>query len=142
MRTASILVAILTVVSAAGCGSSGNVSFADDTTAIDAANDWIGMTDRTLVLKLGAPDTVYQLQNGSRILTWRSTRTENRGGEVYTVTETQTVNGEQVVVPVTSQKPSITWRYTCVLNIEVDREGYVVGHTMEGNDCSVQPPPD
>lgn len=137
LRSTLIRAGILILLVAAACSGRGG----DDDEVAPELGDWIGMTDVKLVLKWGAPDSVYQMQDGSRILTWRHSRTENQGGEIYTVTETQTVDGKEVVVPITRQKPTITWRYECVTNFIVDPDGYVVWHTVEGNDCTTQPPP-
>lgn len=105
-------------------------------------DDWFGFPDSDLVLKFGAPDGIYPMQDGGRILTWRQSRTETQGGEIYTVTETHSVNGKDVPVPVTRQKPAITWRYHCIVNFVVDPDGYIVGHTEQGNDCVGLPLPD
>ena len=143
MRAALILIGTLLLLAAGGCAVPDDYGDyrdqGDDAAA--ALEDWIGLSDHDLVLKLGAPDAVYQMRDESRILTWRRSRTESQGGEIYTVTETRTVDGEKVVIPVTRQAPVTTTRYECVLNIEVDADGYVVGYTAEGNDCIVQPPP-
>jgi hypothetical protein len=136
-RTIGILSGFLLILAATGCGGQDDV--AAEATELD---DWIGESDRALVLKWGAPDAVYDMKDGSRILTWRRVRTEEQGGEIYTVTETQVVDGESVLVPITRQTPVITWRYECVVNLEIDRYGYVVGLTTEGNDCIAQPQPD
>ncbi len=136
-RTVAILSGFLLVLAAAGCG--GPDDGGDEPAA--GLDDWIGMTDRKLALKWGAPDAVYDMRNGNRILTWRRSRTERQGGELYTVTETRVVDGEKVVVPITRQTPVTTLRYACVTNFEIDRDGYIVGHTVEGNDCLDQPRP-
>jgi hypothetical protein len=137
-RTVGIVSGFLLMLAAAGC--SGQNDDGDEVAA--ALGDWIGEGDRELVLKWGAPDAVYDMKNGSRILTWRRSRTESQGGELYTVTETQVVDGKKVVIPITHQTPVITWRYECVTSFEVDRYGNVAGYTAEGNDCIGQPQPD
>ena len=137
LRMAFYLSAVLVLTAIAGCGAPDD--YGDESAELD---DWIGESDRALVLRLGAPDAVYQMQDGGRILTWRRSRTENRGGELSTVAETQIVDGEKVVVPITRQAPIITWRYECIMSFEIDPEGYVVRHTAEGNDCASQPRPD
>lgn len=142
MRTVLIPAGFLIVLFAAGCAAPNDGDLQYDDATAETLEDWIGVSDRDVVLSLGAPDAVYQMQGGGRILTWRTSRTEDRAGEIYTVTETQTVDGTQVAVPVTRQKPTITWRYECVLNIEIDAGGHVVGYTREGNDCTVPAPPD
>ena len=137
LRSALSLLGVLIFLSG-GCATT-DEGDAEVTALLD---DWVGMSDRTLVLKWGAPDSVYQMQDGTRILTWRRSRTENRGGELSTVAETRIVDGEKVVVPITHQTPIITWRYECVTSFEVDSDGYVIGHPAVGNDCASQPPPD
>lgn len=136
MRAKLVLTALLSLLSAAACGGS-------DERAGEAASpldDWYDQPERTLVRKLGAPDAVYDLTGGGRILTWRRSRTETEGGELYTIPETQIVDGEKLVVPVTRQEPIRTVRYECVMSFELDQEGYIVGFTAEGNDCVVPPP--
>jgi len=137
-RMAPVLSAVLVMMAAAGCA----VPDEYDASAATELDDWIGESDRVLVLKWGAPDAVYDTRDGGRVLTWRRNRTEHRGGELYTVTETQLIDGKKVIVPITRQKPVITWRYECVTSFEIDPDGYVVGHTEEGNDCVGQPQPD
>lgn len=137
LRTALSLSGFLIFLAVTGCG--GPDDDGDGTAA--GLDDWIGMSDRKLVLKWGAPDAVYDMKDGNRVLTWRRGRTERQGGEVYTVTETQIVDGKKVVVPITRQTPVTTVRYVCVTSFEVDRDGYIVGQTAEGNDCLEQPRP-
>ncbi len=126
-----------TALAAAGCGASED--YVDAPVGLD---EWIGASERELVLKLGAPDAVYEMKGGGRILTWRRSDTERQGGDVYTVTETHMVDGQKVMVPVTRQAPVITWKANCVASFEVDADGYVVGHTAQGNDCGALPLPD
>ncbi|MDH3228949.1 MAG: hypothetical protein OEN55_04060 [Alphaproteobacteria bacterium] len=137
LRPALTLTGVLFLV-AAGCAAPDD----DYDAAATELDDWIGESDRALVLKWGAPDAVYTMKDGGRVLTWRQSRTESQGGEPYTVTETQIVDGAKVVVPVARRTPLITWRYECVTSFEIDPDGYVVGHTAEGNDCIAQPRPD
>lgn len=108
----------------------------------DPLEDWIGKSERALVLKWGAPDAVYDMKEGGRILTWRRSRTESQGGALYTVTETQVIDGKTVVVPLTREAPTITWRYHCTASFELDYDGYVVDYTAEGNDCGSSPLPE
>lgn len=96
---------------------------------------WIGERERKLVLAAGAPDAVHELKDGSRILTWRRDHTERQGGEIITVTETRTVGGQTVLVPVTRQEPSFEFHYECTASFEIDAEGFVDAHETHGNDC-------
>lgn len=135
MRAVLILIGVVFLL--AGCGGRDEVG-----EPAAALREWIGQSDRALVMKWGAPDAVYTTKDGNRILTWRRSRTERQGGEVYTVTETRVVDGEKVVVPITRQAPVINWRYECVTSFELNRYGYIVGNTAEGNDCTAPPQPD
>jgi len=137
LRTALIRTGFLFSLAASGCAQQDEG--ADELAALD---DWIGESDRVLVLKWGAPDAVYDMKDGGRILTWRRSRVENQGGELSTVTETRIVDGKEVVVPVTRQAPVTTLRYECVTSFEIDPDGYIVRQTAEGNDCLDQPQPD
>lgn len=96
---------------------------------------WIGREEGQLVLAAGAPDAVHPLQDGSRILTWRRSHTERQGGEITTVTETRTVEGKTVVLPVTRQEPIFEFHYECTASFEIDAKGIVRAHDMRGNDC-------
>lgn len=136
-RTIGILSGFLLGLAAAGCTGPEDVAEEDD-----ALDHWYDKSERALVLKLGAPDAVYEMKDGSRILTWRRSRTENQGGEISTIPETRIVDGEKVVVPITRQTPITTRRFTCTTSFEIDPDGYVVGYTAEGNDCVAPPPPD
>lgn len=98
-------------------------------------DDWIGGSERKLVLAAGAPDAVHDLMNGGRILTWRRAYSEKRGGEITTVTETRVLDGQTVIVPVTRQEPTFEFHYECTVSFEIDVEGIVQGHEMHGNDC-------
>lgn len=101
---------------------------------------WLGEHDETLVMRWGAPDAAYALENGERILTWRRSRTEREGGESYTVEEKRRIDGKEVMVPVTHQEPVRIVRYHCTTNIKLDRDGYVIAYDREGNDCDFHPP--
>jgi len=140
MRAALLLTGALFLLASTGCVVPDERSVREIETAT-AVEEWIGELDRDLVIKWGAPDAVYQMQDGGRILTWRRNHTESEGGEFYTVTETRTIEGKKVVVPVTRQTPIITTKYECVVNVEIDVHGYVVAYTSEGNDCTAPPPP-
>jgi hypothetical protein len=137
VRTVGIVSSFLLALAAAGC--SGADDNAEESEVLD---DWYDESERILVLKLGAPDSVYEMKDGGRILTWRRVRTENRGGEIHTVPETRIVDGEKVVVPIISQTPIVTQRYECLISFELDSDGYVIGYTAQGNDCIPPPPPD
>jgi len=141
VRAARIVTGALFLLAAAGCVvPQDRYGQEDETTA--ALEEWIGELDRDLVFKWGAPDAVYQMQDGGRILTWRRSRTESTGGELYTETETRTIDGEDVGIPVTRRTPIVTTRYECVMSVELDVDGYVVAYTTEGNDCTAPPLPD
>jgi len=96
---------------------------------------WIGKSERKLVLAAGAPDSVHELKDGSRILTWRRQHTERQGGETVTETETRVVEGQTVIVPVTRQEPVFEFHYECMANFEIDTKGTVRAHNLVGNDC-------
>ena len=96
---------------------------------------WIGKSERKLVLAAGAPDAVHELKDGSRILTWRRSYSEQQGGEITTVTETRVVDGQTVVLPVTRQEPTFEFHYECTVSFEVNAKGVVRAHNMRGNDC-------
>lgn len=96
---------------------------------------WIGESERRLVLAAGAPDGVYELKGGRRILTWRRAYSEQRGGEKTTVSESRIVDGQTVIVPVTRQEPTFEFHYECTASFEVDSTGTVRAHKMHGNDC-------
>ena len=96
---------------------------------------WIGKSERKLVLAAGAPDSVHELKDASRILTWRRRHTERRVGAITTVTETRIVEGQKVLVPVTRQEPTFEFQYECTASFEIDAEGVVRAHKMHGNDC-------
>ncbi len=137
VRTIGIVSGFLLALAAAGC--SGADDNAEESEVLD---EWYDESERILVLKLGAPDSVYEMKDGGRILTWRHVRTVNQGGEIHTAPETRIVDGEKVVVPIISQTPIVTQRYECMISFELDSEGYVVGYTAQGNDCVAPPPPD
>jgi hypothetical protein len=130
MSTERMVVALLILVSVAGCARW------RDRPDPDRLDAWNGKEERQLVLAAGAPDAVHDLKNGSRILTWRHSYSERQGGETTTVTETRTVNGQTVLVPVTRQEPTFEFRYECTVSFEVDRDGIVRGHSTHGNDCN------
>jgi len=96
---------------------------------------WIGSIERKLVLAAGAPDSVHVLKDGGRILTWRRSYSERRGGETTTVTETRIVDGQTVIVPITRQEAGVEYRYECTASFEVDDDRVVRAHEMHGNDC-------
>ena len=96
---------------------------------------WIGGSERKLVLAAGAPDAVHDLKGVGRILTWRRSYSEQRGGAITTVTETRIVDGKTVVVPVTRQEPTFEFHYECTASFEIDAKGIVRRHKMHGNDC-------
>ncbi|UCH73988.1 MAG: hypothetical protein JSU82_16995 [Rhodospirillales bacterium] len=137
-RAAVIAACLIALLAPGGCGGSGDDAREQ---AVDLRG-WYDRTEQALVRSLGAPDSVYDMRNGGRILTWRHSRTEREGGELYTEIETRVVNGETVLVPVTSQKPIVNVRYECMISFELDRRGYVVGYTADGNDCADTPRPD
>lgn len=136
-RATRILVPMLCALAAAGCAH-----WYEDAEGPDPLEGWIGLPDRKLVMKLGAPDAVYEMQDGRRILTWRHNRTEERGGETYMATEMRLVDGKQKAVPVTRRTPVTTVRYECQMNFELDTKGYVVDFETEGNDCAPPAPPE
>lgn len=96
---------------------------------------WIGERERKLVLAAGAPDAVYDLKDGGRVLTWRRQHAERQGGETVTETETRTVNGQTAIVPVTRQEPIFEFHYECIASFEIDAKGIVRGYSLRGNDC-------
>jgi len=141
IRAAMTLTGVLLHLTIAGCTAPDEDAGPGPQAPVEP-DSWIGALDREIVLEWGAPDATYQMQDGTRILTWRRSRTERKGGEIYTIAETRTVGGKTVVIPVTHQTPIVTSRYECVTSVEVDADGYVVGFTAEGNDCAEQPTPD
>lgn len=138
MRAKLVFSVFISVLLATACSGPNE----QDEQARSALDDWYDQPERALVRKLGAPDAVYDLTGGGRILTWRRSRTETQGGELYTIPETRIVDGEELVVPITRQEPMRTLRFECVMNFELDEEGYVVGYTAQGNDCALPPPPE
>lgn len=96
---------------------------------------WIGGEERDLVLAAGAPNAVHTLQDGSRILTWRRSHTEQRHGEKTTVMEVRVMDGRTVLVPVTREQPGSDFRYECTASFEVDTQGIIRAHGLHGNDC-------
>lgn len=96
---------------------------------------WVGAPESELVSTWGAPDSVYTMDNGSKILTWRRSRTEYNPGEIYTVLETHIVDGVKQVVPITRQNPGYTATYECTTNFTVGPDGVVKRYTYSGNDC-------
>lgn len=109
--------------------------------AADPLEAWLGRGDRALIMRWGAPDKVYAMKDGVRILTWRRSRSERRGGEIYTVDETRIVDGHEVLVPVTRQEPAATVHLHCTTNVEIDDEGFVADFDFNGNDCGGYPAP-
>lgn len=134
IKSASVLAMSFVVTMVAACGGS------DEPYDDSPLYDWVGLSERALVLKWGAPDTVYTLQEGNRVLTWRHSRAEKVGGGVYTVMESRTVDGKQAMVPITRQAPVTTRQLECMTNMEIDPDGYVMGYKSEGNDCQLPPP--
>jgi hypothetical protein len=129
MSTDRLVVAMLILASVAGCARW------RERPAHDPLDAWTGKKERQLVLAAGAPDAVHDLKDGGRILTWHRSYTERQGGETTTVTETRTVNGQTVLVPVTRQEPSFDFHYECTTSFEIDKDGIVRGHGTHGNDC-------
>lgn len=113
-----IIPAVILILFAAGCATG------DDTNETPALglDGWIGATDRELVLSWGAPDAMYRLADGSRVLTWRS---------VYA--EPGIADGQPVTLPVRSM------RYECVTNIEVGPFGKIRDYALQGNGCPQRP---
>ena len=134
-RATRILIPMFCALAAAGCDR-----WYEDVEEPSPLEEWIGLSDRNLVMKLGAPDRVYEMKDGRRIITWRHNRTEKNGGESYTVTETRLVDGRQAVVPVIRRTPVTTVRYECRMSFELDPNGYVVDYRAEGNDCTAPLP--
>lgn len=96
---------------------------------------WVGASERELVSTWGAPDAAYTNDDGSKILTWRESRTEYRPGEIYTILETHIVDGVKQVVPITRQDPGYTATYECTTNFIVGPNGVVQRFTYSGNGC-------
>lgn len=118
-RFIATAVAMLTV---AGCVSG------DESRGL-GLDGWVGATDRELVLSWGAPDAVYQLADGSRVLTWRSVHIEAAGD--YTAARSGVADGQSVApAPV---------RYECITNIEVGPLGDIRDYVLQGNGCPRQP---
>jgi len=136
-RATRILIPMLCALAMAGC-----TRWYEEAEDPDPLEEWIGISDQRLVLQLGAPDGVYEMKDGRRILTWRNSRTEKHGGEAYTVTETRLVDGRQALVPVTRQMPVTTVRHECQMSFELDPNGFVVNYRAKGNDCTMPPAPD
>lgn len=131
------LITVMSILAvAAGCA---HWYKADET--LDPLDAWLGWRDRALVMRWGAPDELYEMKGGNRILTWRRSRSEQQGGALYTATETRFVDGRKVLVPITRQKPAVTVRLHCTTNIEIDDKGYVVDFDYSGNDCGDYPAP-
>lgn len=124
-----LVLVVLILASAAGCARW------RERPAHDPLDAWRGKKERQLVLVAGAPDAVHDLKDGSRILTWHHSYTEHQGGETTTVTETRTVNGQTVLVPVTRQEPKSDLHLECTVSFEIDNNGIVRGHGTHGNDC-------
>lgn len=96
---------------------------------------WVGTPESELVSTLGAPNSVYRMDDGSKILTWRRSRTEYRPGEIYTILETHIVDGVKQVVPITRQDPGYTATFECTTNFTIGPDGRVQRFTYSGNDC-------
>lgn len=96
---------------------------------------WVGASEQELVSTWGAPDSSYETGDGSKILTWRRSRTEFQPGEIYTILETHIVDGTKQVVPITRQNPGYTAHYECTTNFTVGPDGTVRRYTYSGNDC-------
>lgn len=101
----------------------------------ESLQQWIGAPENELVSTWGAPDSSYAMDDGSKILTWRRSRTEYRPGEIYTILETHIVDGTKQVVPITRQYPDQTVTYECTTNFTVGADGKVRRYTYSGNDC-------
>jgi hypothetical protein len=124
-----LVIFILVMATATGCARWGDRR---EPHRLDA---WIGKSERKLVLAAGAPDSIHELKDGSRILTWHRRYSERQGGETTTENETRTVGGQTVIVPVTRQEPTFEFHYECMANFEIDATGIVRAHNMKGNDC-------
>jgi len=130
-RYRSILMILLAL---GGCGRGSEDAEPADAYA-DQLYGWIGASERALVLEWGAPDASYTLLDGSRVLTWRRTRTMQEPGPIHVTTETRIVDGQPVEAAVTRQEPAIAVEYRCATNFEIDPDGYVVHYTYQGNGC-------
>lgn len=126
-----IIPAAILILLTAGCATDYDT---DETPAL-GLDGWIGATDRELVLSWGAPDAMYQLADGSRVLTWRSVYTGPATG-IYEDARPGVADG-QPVTPFTP--PSRYARYECVTNIEVGPFGKVRDYALQGNGCPQQP---
>ncbi|NIQ95372.1 MAG: hypothetical protein GWN87_15095, partial [Desulfuromonadales bacterium] len=74
MRPVRTLISLLGLLLGVGC--------AGYDPEYDPLERWIGMTERDLVMAGGAPDTVHEMSNGNRVLTWRYENVEQHGGEL------------------------------------------------------------
>lgn len=122
-----IIPALILVLFAGGCATYGET---DETRAL-GLDGWVGATDRELVLSWGAPDAMYQLADGSRILTWRSVNTGIAGE--YATAQPGVADGQPVI---SAGRPL---RYECVTNIEIGPFGKIRGYALQGNGCPPQP---
>lgn len=120
-----LIPAIILSLLAAGCASGETTGRAADDerrkTRIDGLEGWIGASDRELVLTWGAPDAIYELADGSRVLTWRR------------VFMGPAIDGR----PAAAGTQPI--RYECVTNIDIGPGGAIRNYAVQGNGCPREP---
>lgn len=122
-----LIPAIALLLFAGGCATYDD---ADETHAL-GLDGWVGATDRELVLSWGAPDAMYQMADGSRVLTWRSVNTDATAG--HAAARPGIADGQPAI------SPGGLMRYECVTNIEVGPFGKIRGYALQGNGCPPRP---
>lgn len=118
-----LIPAIILILFVPGCatdGTTGQAADDADRIAMPGLESWIGATDRELVLNWGAPDAIYELADGSRVLTWRSifagpAATDDQPGATRPI------------------------RYECITNIDIGPDGTIRDYAVQGNGCPGEP---
>jgi ketosteroid isomerase-like protein len=95
-------------------------------------NSWIGHTESELVSKWGPPDSVYVAPDGTRHLTYRSSRLVTVNGTPPRFTST--VIGDTVYTQQTGGTPGATYNMKCTTVFAI-RNGRITNWRYEGNDC-------
>lgn len=111
-------------------------------------NSWIGKSEGELVSSWGAPQNVYTLSDGSRVLTYYRARNVQIGGYSYqqptTLTTTGNVYGSgggsatynaRTATYQTVTTPAQNIQMQCTVNWTITSSGVIQRWSSQGNDC-------
>jgi len=106
-------------------------------------NNFIGVSENSLIAAWGVPDKEYRLGNGKKAVEFVSKSTVISGGNPYTVPQTTyqsgTIGGQSYsgtsTQYVVQTDPVQKHRLTCKTSFIIDTQGRVESWQHEGNNC-------